>query len=604
MLLSQFFIFFNKILIQKNKTLRYNIVTTTKKEKRDLMYKNYNMNQITLPLETEVLIPDDDISKAVHTLVESMPEDIFDGFRQSQGASSYHPKMMLKILFCAYSQSVFSGRKIEALLQDSIRMMWLAQNQIPSYRTINRFRAHPKMAALLQSAFIQFRYQLESHDLIESDAIFIDGTKIEANANKYTFVFRKNIDRHESALLEKSKEKYDALVASEVIPEMIRESDGPLTASELAHIHTQLTESEANLTAQIESAEDMPARKAIRTERSGIRKSKKAMKDYLDRRLNYQTQRSLMGERNSYSKTDHDATFMRMKDDHMQNGQLKSGYNLQIATNNQFVLGYDIYWNPTDTRTLDPFLHTMQHTFQYLPEYIVADAGYGSESNYEGVADKYERQALIPYNTYYKEQKKNYRTNEMHPNHWEYNAIDDYYVCPNNRRLPLNSHTVRTDKYGYHRVFKIYECEDCQDCPLMKLCKKSAPDRPKQIQKNMNLEYFKAQMNQTLSSPEGRRRYAQRKIDVETTFGNLKANLGFTRMSVRGNNQVRNELGIALMAVNLRKLVRQSVFTLLKSTKNGLEILKSRFPSHFSYFFRAFVPAPLVCFICYLCCLR
>lgn len=129
-----------------------------------------------------------------------------------------------------------------------------------------------------------------------------------------------------------------------------------------------------------------------------------------------------------------------MKDDHMQNGQLKSGYNLQIATNNQFVLGYDIYWNSTDTRTLDPFLHTMQHTFQHLPEYIVAD--------------KYERQALIPYTTYYKEQKKRYKMDEMHPNHWEYNEIDDYYVCPNRRWLPLKSHTTRTDKYGYQRVFK------------------------------------------------------------------------------------------------------------------------------------------------------
>src|SRR5699024_2684007 len=94
---------------------------------------------------------------------------------------------------------------------------------------------------------------------------------------------------------------------------------------------------------------------------------------------------------------------------------------------------------------------TMQHTFQHLPEYIVADAGYGSESNYECIVDTYERQALIPYNTYYKEQKKRYKTDEMHPNHWEYNAIDDYYVCPNERRLPLKRHTTRTDKYGYQR---------------------------------------------------------------------------------------------------------------------------------------------------------
>ncbi|CAD2076430.1 hypothetical protein JEODO184_00967 [Jeotgalicoccus meleagridis] len=109
---------------------------------------------------------------------------------------------------------------------------------------------------------------------------------------------------------------------------------------------------------------------------------------------------------------------------------------------------------------------------------------------------------------------------------------------------------------------------------------------------NMNLAYFKAQVKQTLSSPDGRHRYAQRKIDVETTFGNLKANLGFTRMSVRGHQSVRNELGIALMAVNLRKLARHSVGILLKLTKTGFGILKSRFQTQFYYFFRAFVPAP------------
>lgn len=108
----------------------------------------------------------------------------------------------------------------------------------------------------------------------------------------------------------------------------------------------------------------------------------------------------------------------------------------------------------------------------------------------------------------------------------------------------------------------------------------------------MNLAYFKAQVKQTLSSPDGRHRYAQRKIDVETTFGNLKANLGFTRMSVRGHQSVRNELGIALMAVNLRKLARHSVGILLKLTKTGFGILKSRFQTQFYYFFRAFVPAP------------
>lgn len=533
------------------------------------MYKNYNMNQITLPMDLEVLIPENDISITIHNLVESIPNTVFENFRTNQGASSYHPKMMLKILLCAYSQSIFSGRKIEALLHDSIRMKWLAQEHTPSYRTINRFRVHPQMAALLQSAFIQFRVQLESNGLIDSDAIFIDGTKIEANANKYTFVFRKNIDRYESQLLEKSKKKYHELVDTNIIPEIERESDTPLTAEEIAVIHAELTEVETSHTQDIKRTTDVVARREIRKKRSEIRRSKKAFKDYLERRLAYQKQRTLIGERNSYSKTDTDATFMRMKEDHMQNGQLKAGYNLQIATNQQYVLGYDIFWNPTDTRTLDPFLYTMAHTFEHLPQYIVADAGYGSESNYECIADKYERQALIPYNTYHREQKRKFKSDEMHPNHWPYDELDDYYICPNNRRLYLNHHTTQTDKYGYQRVYKIYESESCEDCPLMTLCKSSTSSRPKQIRKNMNLEYFKAQANKSLSSPEGRRRYAQRKIDVETTFGNLKANLGFTRMSVRGKDAVRNELGIALMAVNLRKLTCQSANFKIKTKKTA-----------------------------------
>ncbi|MCK1977686.1 IS5/IS1182 family transposase, partial [Jeotgalicoccus huakuii] len=138
-------------------------------------------------------------------------------------------------------------------------------------------------------------------------------------------MFRKNIERHEAALLEKSKAKYAALVESNVIPELEREADGPLTPEEIANIHTQLSDIEAEQTERIEHTVDVPTRKAIRAERSKIRQSKKEMKDYLDRRLKYQSQRLLMRERNSYSKTDPDATFMRMKDDHMQNGQLKAG---------------------------------------------------------------------------------------------------------------------------------------------------------------------------------------------------------------------------------------------------------------------------------------
>ena len=124
------------------------------------MYKDYNMTQLTLPMETSVLIPTNDISRHVNDIVETIPDNEFDEFRHHRGATSYHPKMMLKVILYAYTQSVFSGRKIEKMLNDSIRMMWLSQNQKPSYKTINRFRVNPKVDALLESLFIQFHSHL------------------------------------------------------------------------------------------------------------------------------------------------------------------------------------------------------------------------------------------------------------------------------------------------------------------------------------------------------------------------------------------------------------------------------------------------------------
>ena len=97
-------------------------------------------------------------------------------------------------------------------------------------------------------------------------------------------------------------------------------------------------------------------RKALRSERKYPKQVRKQLIDFILRKQKYQRDFEIFGTRNSYSKTDHDATFMRMKDDYMKNGQLKAGYNVQIATEGQYALAYSLFPNPTDTRTLIPFL--------------------------------------------------------------------------------------------------------------------------------------------------------------------------------------------------------------------------------------------------------
>lgn len=531
----------------------------TKPESGILMYKDYNMNQLILPLDLEVNLQENDIAFHIHHLVESIPEKALDSFLRNEGCPAYHPRMMLKIILCGYTQSVFSGRKIEALLKDSLRMMWLAQGYEPSYRTINRFRVHPAVEDLLRQCFVQFRCQLVNEKMIDQEAIFIDGTKIEANANKFTFVWRKSSERYHQGLIERSNELYNALLEQEIIPTIARENEEELSVEELKEVAQKVDEVVTEYDEKIETSADVQERKRLRSERKFPKQARKQLLDFTKRKQKYLRDFEIFGTRNSYSKTDYDATFMRMKDDYMMNGQLKAGYNVQIATEGQFTLAYDVFSNPTDTRTLIPFLDKIEEDYFELPKHIVADAGYGSQQNYHDIITNRNREALITYGMYQKEQKKKYQTNEFNTANWPYNEEIDAYTCPNGRQLLYQYDSVRTDKYGFQRHFKVYECEDCSDCPLRSLCTKAREGNNRKMMVNEKWESQKEYVRAKLSEEKTNSIYRRRKIDVEPVFGFLKANLAFNRFSVRGKSKVSQEIGFALMAVNLRKFTANQV---------------------------------------------
>lgn len=264
------------------------------------MFKDYIMNQIVLPLDLEVKLQKNDIAFHVHHLVESIPHEVFEPFLRNEGCPAYHPRMMLKIILCAYTQSVFSGRKIEALLKDSIRMMWLAQGYEPSYRTINRFRVQPEVKELIRECFVQFRCQLVEAKLIDQEAIFIDGTKIEANANKFTFVWRKSIEKYHESLIEKSNQLYNELLQNEIIPEIERETAEQLSVEELAQLVQKVDEVVTEYDKQIEATSDIPERKALRGERKYPKQVRKQLIDFVVRKQKYQQDLETFGTRNSY----------------------------------------------------------------------------------------------------------------------------------------------------------------------------------------------------------------------------------------------------------------------------------------------------------------
>lgn len=270
-----------------------------------------------------------------------------------------------------------------------------------------------------------------------------------------------------------------------------------------------------------------------------------------------------------------------MKEDPMKNRELKPGYNLQLATHNQFVLDYALFANPTDTRTLVPFLNQF-HSLKFF-DHIVADAGYGSEYNYTMIIDRFEKQPVIPYTTYQKEQKRKFQNDPTKPQNWQYHAADDYYVDHLGVRFSFYRYSKRTDKYGFERNFKLYQADKHQLTSQLDQLAKTPSGRQRYIQVNPTWNYYKAKVKESLSSDEGRAIYRRRKFDVEPVFGRMKRDFGVRRTHLRGQQAVENDLGLLLMAMNLTKLGRILTRSGLIQLKKG-KIRITNFENQKSWF--------------------
>jgi hypothetical protein len=267
--------------------------------------------------------------------------------------------------------------------------------------------------------------------------------------------------------------------------------------------------------------------------------------------VKYEQQEALMGERNSMSKTDPDATFMRMKEDHMLNGQLKPGYNVQISTSNQYIVNYTIHPNPTDTRTLESHLNQHEKSYGKAPSQLTADAGYGSEENY-GILEKKEIEAYVKYNMFDKQQHKKY--NEKSPfsaDKLAYNPVNDTYTCPIGQAMSNIGVAKKKTSTGFVQTVKKYQAKNCSNCPLNGTCHKSKTNRIIEINESLNNHRKKA--HQLLNSDIGKQKRKQRCYDVEPVFGNIKNNHKFKRFMLRGKDKVTIEWGLLAIAQNIRK---------------------------------------------------
>lgn len=508
-------------------------------------HKNYTelgqTYQLVLPLSLEGLVPDDDSVRLLsHELEELDYTLLYQAYSAKGRNPAVDPKTMFKILTYAYSQNIYSSRKIETACRRDINFMWLLAGQkAPDHSTIARFRTGFLLEAC-EDLFYQIVRRLAAIGELSKETVFIDGTKLEACANKYTFVWKKSVGKWE----EKMFSKIEAAVL--------------LVNREYMQGFAITKE---NRTAELQKIVDFLDNYCHENSihfvyGRGKRKSLhqryyELFRRFLDRQLLYDVHNSRFGDRNSYSKTDVDATFLHMKDDHMRNAQLKPGYNVQIGVDSEYIVSADIFPDRNDVWTLVPFLKTMEQKLGFKYPRVTADSGYESEEGYEFLKANGQAPYIKP-QTYEKWKKRSFRKDIGKRENMSYEEKSDTYTCHAGKLLKPVFTKKQKSKSGYQSEITVYECEDCGGCQQKEKCTKAKGNKRLYISKNFIARRQESYEN--IVSETGVKYRMNRSIQVEGAFGVLKGDYEFQRFLLRGKIKVKLEFLLLCLGYNINKL--------------------------------------------------
>ena len=505
-------------------------------------------HQIKLPFDIEISIPSDDPVRLLSAFVEGMDlSDLYatyDRIRNNQAS----PRQMLKIMIYAAMNRIYSSRDIESACRRDINFMFLLDGApAPDHSTIARF---------ISLHLSQCSRQLMSEvgtillDLgeISGENIFIDGTKIESVANKYSFVWKKAVSQNMIRL----GEKISAFCAEcEELYGMKVVYEEQITQQTLKRLRKTLY--------KLKKEEKIEFVHGIGKRKHALQRSIETLEGYIDKIKEYKEKIRTCGKRNSYAKTDIDATFMRMKEDAMLNGQLKPAYNLQHGVDSEYVTWLGIYQSPTDTLTLIPFLKDMERYIQFKYKNIVADAGYESEENYVFLEHNGQIGYIKPQN-YELSKTRNFKNDISRRENMDYNPESNTYVCRNGKKLSAVSTRIEKTATGYERKVTIYECENCRNCPYKKdcirgnNCKTAFKDRKKKLAVSRNLEEKRAECLERITGDFGTQLRMNRSIQAEGSFANVKEDMNFRRYLYRGKENVLAQSTLLAIGFDINKL--------------------------------------------------
>ena len=477
----------------------------------------------------EKVIPANDSVRLLDQIVEEMdltPLERAYSVRGRKPATA--PSTMLKILLYANMGGMYASRSIRRSCLRDINFIWLLNGApAPSHHEIARFRSQ-RLSQCAEELFFQLTEKLRGLDEIRYEHLFVDGTKIEANANKYSFVWKKSTTKYEARNAEKLSAAWEGLSAKygvicnsaeELEVALSRKMTGPFVHGR-GHRKTEL------------------------------QRDIELLRGMLEKQRKYVGYQETFRGRNSFSKTDPDATFMHMKEDHMRNAQLKPGYNIQFGVEGEYITGVLVSSERSDQLTLIRLMEKLrEHGMVY--EDITADAGYESEENYsyfEGIkSDCY----IKPQN-YERSKTKKYKSNMALRENMAYDPVLDEYTCPAGQKIRARYTGIQKTKSGYEREVTYYECNDCSQCPHKKKCTRSKGNRKLQVSKKFLAQ--RAASLERITSPKGIELRMNRSIQSEGAFGVIKQDYGFRQFLLRGNRKVSTEILLVAMAYNINKL--------------------------------------------------
>ncbi len=499
-----------------------------------VIFKSYKENEsLLLPPSLGELVPPTHPARIVSNIIDHLDISSIESKYKGGGTSGYHPRMLIKVLVYGYMCNTFSGRKIEKQLKENLIYMWLSGYSTPDFRTLNLFRAQ-RLNGDFESIFSQVVELIHGEGLVTLDVQYIDGTKIESVANKYTFVWKGAVNTYDERL----KSKVD-LVLRQAEKVISSEEDQNGTT-----VGINVEEFQRRMDNIVDKIEKVP---------SEVQKEiKKISKESLPKMKEYERHKEILQERGSYSKTDQDATFMRMKEDYMGNGQLKPGYNVQISTENQYITNYGIYQKPGDTTTLIDYLESFDRKYHRQSKEIVADSGYGCEQNYDYMLNN-DMVPYVKYNYFHmdirKERKRPSDAYKLPPPY--HNSHDDYFVCSMGQHMKYIGKRQRKSDNGYVGEYRRYKAQDCSRCPIKGVCTKAKGNRI--YEENLNLMKQKKLVRELLTSERGLEHRSKRPIEPEAVFGQIKYDCGFKRFTLKSIPKVSVEFGLIALAHNLRK---------------------------------------------------